>query len=274
MKLRRGTAEQELQALEEQRIQLASDVERAEAELEQAAADATAATRLAAAVHLDGGDLTSASKARQAAEARRAVAAGALEVLQEAIAEQDRRLEAKRAEVHAEQLEQRDNAYRDARKRINRTGGELNDVFERALVLKAKLDTDRARADACLEAARELADDRFYRPNCDDEDEPERAAGLETLVEEINSGPRRPLAKAQRDQLESARQRGVRQRSHAELLVEQAGLYPPGPLRDRRLAELDEPLRTQTLERIDARRAELQAGQDRVHAERIFDRIV
>lgn len=104
MRFRRSTTEVELRELETRRTKLAAEIEQAEATLEQAASGVTSATRHAAMQHLDGGDVAAAAKARQEAETQRNTIAASLEVLQEALVEQERRLAAKRAALHAEQL--------------------------------------------------------------------------------------------------------------------------------------------------------------------------
>lgn len=197
MKLRRGsTAEQGLQELEGRRTKLASEIEQAEAALEQAAGGVADATRLAATAHLDGGDIDAAAKARQEAEARRDTIAGSLEILREAIIEQDRRLEVKRDELRAEQLAAAEVELARALSRRTEASEAFATARERAIGAARELVTARDAVTPCRDKVSELGGDRFEQ----DADEVEWDADevewgdVTTLLELLSSKPIRPLA--------------------------------------------------------------------------------
>lgn len=104
MKLRRGTAEAELLDDEQRRTKLESDLERGQASLANAQAAVVAARQAEADAMLDDSDMSAARKRRVDAEAALAAATGDLDVLRRALAQLERRIEASRERVRAEQL--------------------------------------------------------------------------------------------------------------------------------------------------------------------------
>lgn len=192
MRLRRGTTEAgELEGLEERLTNLVSEIEQAEAALEQATASVASATRLAATAHLDGGDIAAATAARQEAEALTTALAGSLEVLHEAQAELDRRLDAKRAEVRVQrrdaaqaELEHGQAAQAAASERVSVALVEL-------IGAKDGLVRAREHVKALRAKVAELDGDQF----AESADESEWPDGVSDLVEFLTgSKPLRPLA--------------------------------------------------------------------------------
>lgn len=259
MRLRRVSAEDELQALEERATQLAGELERAVAEVRRSSDATHVARRLVAVAHLDGAGLGQATAAERDAESQQAEAARTLALLKAASVELEERISVKRAERDEQWLDQAvEQARRDVARRTA-AAAKANETLTAAAVAVAALDAARARANESLAAVGDLRGDGSAL----DEDEPERSGDFARLAEEIASGPRRPRAKDRRESQNAANQRASGQRARARLLVEQAGIWPDSRRRDRELAQLDEPLRSETLEKIEARRRELEGGGQR-----------
>lgn len=202
MKLRRGsTLGHELQVLEEQRTSFAGDIERHEADLEEAGRRVDEARQLEATALLDEPDPSAATTAREEAEARLTGLTSALDVKRRAVEELDRRLEAKRAEVQAEELAEAKVALQRGLARR----AEISATFAAALkeadagsraLLEARDNVKALRANVV-----ELGGDRLEQ-DADEASWPD----VRELVEFVSTGkPLRPVEEQKR----AARQRQV-----------------------------------------------------------------
>lgn len=200
MRLRRSTTDVALSELEEQRAKLAGEIEQAEAELAQAAAGVASATRSAAIAHLDGGDRLAAAKLRQEAETRRNTAAQSLENLQVALVEQHSRLEARRADLHAEQRAAEVAKLRRQRERRTEASESCAALATQLVSAREKLEQEREAVRALERSVTELGGDRFV----DDIDEAERPPGVSELAEFLAAWkPHRPLAEREQSRLKA-----------------------------------------------------------------------
>jgi len=254
MPLRRKRPESVAQ-LEEQRTRLAADLERAEADVAVAGEALGEARKLDAAAYL--GEVEP-----QVAEAAITEAQGAHERAVEALArvrsygpELEERIAAAHEAARAEQIA----ALQEALKAALQQRGKASEavvsslkgtVAAARLLVEARRDVD-ARRDAVRQAG---GDHRALET-----DEVEWPAGTDELVQTLQAGPLRPLERAQRNLERYQQDRASAQRRLAVQLVENAGVHPPGPSRDRLLAQLDEPLRSKTLTRVEAERDRLRA---------------
>jgi uncharacterized coiled-coil protein SlyX len=194
MKLRRGTAEQELQALEARRTKLESDLERQEATLAGARSAVTEARQVEATSVLDDPDPSAARKRRTDAEAALVDATGDLDVLRRAIEELDRRLEAKRAEVQADLLAVAEAALqRGLAKRADLSAAFATALSEAIAGQRALIEA-RGNVDELRAKIVELGGDR-YKHDADEAERPDTS----DLVELLSSDkPRRPVAEHER----------------------------------------------------------------------------
>jgi hypothetical protein len=269
---RRRDHSDELQALEERRTELTGEIERAQRAREEAAAALAGATRTAAAALLDEVGREEAAAARRTAEEKRAAAGADLELLREALAELDRRIAAKRAEVEAEQ--------RDAAQAALERGGVAKaKVAEKvAGSLSAALEDVRELV-AAREAVKdlrakvaELGGDQF----ADYADEAPWPEGVRELVEFLTSSkPERPLEQREREERQRALDAENAVRSERLRWLEQARALAQTSWNDEEDAQRRERFFASVPEQL---RDELRAEHDRVRAtvlarRRGFDRV-
>ena len=207
----RDKLERELRQLEKRREELDTAIQDAERDASAAKLRTADLEDVEAKAFL--GELTADEAARRRDEIdediRRAETRAAQ--LRRAVPELERRISAKRAELKAAKRAEQEERYREALRARNKRAETFREALNASDQARRALERERQRCDAEASALSPLLDEYEDMPEYGGDDEPDwRPAAWKTLVDVIEQGPRRPIAKtaAKLAELEEQQARG------------------------------------------------------------------
>lgn len=206
----------EVGELEQKRAALAADADRAETEHQAAQARTTELEALEAHVFLGEVSAEKVAAKRGEIEAQVATSNSAIRGLRAAIAELDRRIEAKREQLRAAQFEDAVERHGDTLKRRNKVAQEFGEALSAAARVAETLGALRAQVAEEWHAVKALTPADEDYPAVENADEPDwRSSEWKSLLELIETGPETPAATAAKRGAEARQRRASRIRGIA-----------------------------------------------------------